>query len=60
MFSWRDGPFLQAMQNGDWVLLDELNLASQSVLEGMWVSKKEVDPFLKISYLQFVIHIPPH
>lgn len=48
------------MQNGDWVLLDELNLASQSVLEGMWVSKKEVDPFLKISYLQFVIHIPPH
>ena len=34
-FAWRDGPFLQAMQNGEWVLLDELNLASQSVLEGL-------------------------
>jgi len=35
IFSWRDAPFLQAMQNGDWVLLDEMNLASQSVLEGL-------------------------
>ncbi|KAJ3340670.1 AAA ATPase midasin [Gonapodya sp. JEL0774] len=34
-FAWRDGPFLRAMQDGDWVLLDELNLASQSVLEGL-------------------------
>ena len=34
-FSWRNGPFLQAMENGDWVLLDEMNLASQSVLEGL-------------------------
>ena len=34
-FAWRDAPFLQAMQNGDWVLLDEINLASQSVLEGL-------------------------
>ncbi|CAG8452138.1 711_t:CDS:10 [Ambispora gerdemannii] len=34
-FAWRDAPFLQAMQTGDWVLLDELNLASQSVLEGL-------------------------
>lgn len=34
-FSWRDGPFLQAMQRGDWILLDELNLASQQVLEGL-------------------------
>ena len=34
-FSWRDGPFLQAMKSGDWVLLDELNLASQQVLEGL-------------------------
>ena len=34
-FAWRDAPFLRAMQNGDWVLLDELNLASQSVLEGL-------------------------
>lgn len=34
-FAWRDAPFLQAMQKGDWVLLDEMNLASQSVLEGL-------------------------
>ncbi|KAJ9652871.1 AAA ATPase midasin, partial [Neophaeococcomyces mojaviensis] len=34
-FSWRDGPLLKAMQNGGWVLLDEMNLASQSVLEGL-------------------------
>ncbi len=34
-FAWRDAPFLQAMKNGDWVLLDEMNLASQSILEGL-------------------------
>jgi len=34
-FSWCDGVFLRALKNGDWVLLDELNLASQSVLEGL-------------------------
>lgn len=34
-FEWRDAPFLRAMKNGEWVLLDEMNLASQSVLEGL-------------------------
>lgn len=34
-FGWRDAPFLRAMKNGEWVLLDEMNLASQSVLEGL-------------------------
>lgn len=34
-FTWRDAPFLRAMQKGEWVLLDEMNLASQSVLEGL-------------------------
>ncbi|KAH7558816.1 hypothetical protein BM1_04953 [Bipolaris maydis] len=34
-FAWRDAPFLKAMKSGDWVLLDEMNLASQSVLEGL-------------------------
>ncbi|KAJ8930712.1 hypothetical protein NQ314_016477 [Rhamnusium bicolor] len=34
-FSWRDGPLLQALKDGSWILLDELNLASQSVLEGL-------------------------
>jgi midasin len=30
-----DGPLLQAIKSGAWLLLDELNLASQSVLEGL-------------------------
>lgn len=34
-FVWKDAPFLRAMQQGEWVLLDEMNLASQSVLEGL-------------------------
>jgi len=34
-FQWCDGPFLRALKRGDWILLDELNLASQSVLEGL-------------------------
>lgn len=34
-FAWSDAPFLRAMQRGGWVLLDEMNLASQSVLEGL-------------------------
>lgn len=34
-FTWRDAPFLRAMQAGEWVLLDEMNLAPQQVLEGL-------------------------
>jgi len=34
-FKWSDGVFLSALKAGDWILLDELNLASQSVLEGL-------------------------
>jgi midasin len=34
-FSWHDGPFLSALKDGCWILLDELNLATQSVLEGL-------------------------
>ncbi len=34
-FRWCDGVLLRAIKQGDWVLLDELNLASQSVLEGL-------------------------
>jgi MoxR-like ATPase len=34
-YKWKDGLFLQAMKAGDWILLDELNLAPQSVLEGL-------------------------
>lgn len=34
-FGWRSAPFLKAMQDGEWVLLDEMNLAPQPVLEGL-------------------------
>ena len=34
-FAWQDAPFLTAMREGHWVLLDEMNLASQSILEGL-------------------------
>ncbi|KAK2196048.1 bifunctional P-loop containing nucleoside triphosphate hydrolase/AAA+ ATPase domain/ATPase [Babesia duncani] len=34
-FSYKNGPLLQAMASGDWILLDELNLANQQVLEGL-------------------------
>ena len=34
-FKWQDGPFLRAMQHGEWVLLDEMNLAPQAILEGL-------------------------
>jgi len=34
-FQWCDGVFLSAIKEGHWVLLDELNLAPQTVLEGL-------------------------
>ncbi|XP_053677442.1 midasin [Anopheles nili] len=36
-FTWRDGPLLAALKSrsNTWILLDELNLAPQSVLEGL-------------------------
>ncbi|CAK1552224.1 unnamed protein product [Leptosia nina] len=34
-FVFKEGAFLNALQNGDWILLDELNLAPQPVLEGL-------------------------
>lgn len=35
-FVWRDGPLLSALKTPNtWILLDELNLAPQSVLEGL-------------------------
>ena len=34
-FAWKDAGFLKALKEGSWVLLDEMNLASQAVLEGL-------------------------
>lgn len=34
-FKWYDGVLLDALKNGSWIVLEELNLASQSVLEGL-------------------------
>ena len=31
-FAWADGPLLAALKAGDWVLLDELNLAGECPL----------------------------
>lgn len=33
LFEWHDGPLVQAMQAGDYILLDEISLADDSVLE---------------------------
>lgn len=35
VFTFREGPLLKSLRQGSWLLLDELNLASQSVLEGL-------------------------
>eukprot|EP00924_Labyrinthula_sp_SR-Ha-C_P005664 snap_masked-scaffold_14-processed-gene-1.5-mRNA-1 protein AED:0.22 eAED:0.22 QI:0/-1/0/1/-1/1/1/0/4800 len=34
-FSWTDGPIITAIKEGHWLLLDEVNLANQTVLEGL-------------------------
>ena len=34
-FVWADGLLLKALKKGHWILLDELNLANQTVLEGL-------------------------
>lgn len=34
-FRWFSGVLCSALENGDWIILDELNLASQTVLEGL-------------------------
>ena len=34
-FKWIDGVLLTAMKNGDWIIIDEMNLANQSILEGL-------------------------
>lgn len=34
-FSWVDGPLVEAMKQGDIILIDELNLAEDAVLERM-------------------------
>jgi midasin len=34
-FEWQDGPVLKAIKHGAWLLLDEMNLASQSILEAL-------------------------
>lgn len=33
IFMWQDGPLVQAMKNGDLLLVDEISLADDSVLE---------------------------
>ncbi|CAB9508662.1 Nuclear chaperone required for maturation and nuclear export of pre-60S ribosome subunits (By similarity) [Seminavis robusta] len=57
-FKWCDGVLLTAIKNGDWVLLDELNLASQSVLEGL-NSCLDYRAEIFVSELGKTFHCPP-
>ncbi|KNZ54416.1 hypothetical protein VP01_2954g3, partial [Puccinia sorghi] len=34
-FEWKDASFLDALQKGDWILLDEMTLAPQTILKGL-------------------------
>ena len=34
-FKWIDGILLNAIKNNDWLIIDEMNLANQSILEGL-------------------------
>ncbi len=35
-FAWCDGAFLRALKTGQWVLLDEMNLATQQVMNRIY------------------------
>ncbi|KAM0675311.1 AAA ATPase midasin [Gurleya vavrai] len=46
-YSWNDGPLLKSMKNGDFLLIDEINLAEDSVLERInSVFEKESEIFV--------------
>ena len=34
-FTWKDGLLLKALKEGAWIIFDELNLANQTILEGL-------------------------
>ena len=57
-FKWSDGVLLDAVKRGCWVILDELNLANQSVLEGLnaLLDHRET---LYIPELTQEVHSPP-
>lgn len=60
-FAWCDGIFLSALKAGKWVLLDELNLATQvrdlayATFEGAWIllisSNKFVSGATEVSFV---------
>lgn len=53
IFMWQDGPLIEAMKNGDFLLVDEISLADDSVLERL---NSVLEPERKlVSYLQLVI-----
>ena len=57
-FVWCDGPLMRALREGQWVILDELNLASQSVLEGL-NSLLDHRADVYIPELDSTFHCPP-
>lgn len=36
-FTWRDGPFLKALKNSEWILLDEVQCTDVNVVYNMYI-----------------------
>lgn len=49
IFTWQDGPLVQAMRDGDMFLIDEISLADDSVLERI---NSVLEPERKLVILQ--------
>ncbi|KAK8886006.1 hypothetical protein M9Y10_041465 [Tritrichomonas musculus] len=47
-FSFKEGPFIDAFVNGKWLLLDEINLAPQSILQCMEAALDSHEIYLEI------------
>ena len=60
VFSFVEGPLAQAIRNGDWVLLDEVNLASPETLESLATLLQTPDSSLVLSEQGDLEPIPRH
>lgn len=53
-FVWEDGPLVAAMRRGDWILVDELNLAEDAVIERLnrydFPNARPTDPGDRVVY----------
>jgi midasin len=60
VFSFVEGPLAQAIRNGDWVLLDEVNLASSETLESLSTLLQAPDSSLVLTEQGDLEPIPRH